>query len=147
MKTKELTFQQALKALDEDKCIGIRPESFMTNNYYKETDDGHLSYFIPRTNVFILKSSLSLSTLLGKWNLVTGSIPTPKTEQRIFNYWIVIFPDGTTELYDQKPTESTCKTAQYVFERCQTYTFNYPRKESEERIGYKNRRTDNTEIP
>lgn len=125
-KTKGLTFQQALKALHGDKCIGIKPEDFMTNNYYKETNDGHLTYFIPATDKFILENTLSISSLLGKWDLVMESIPTPKTEQRIFNYWVVIWPGGTTGLYDQKPLKSTYKRAQHVFNRHQAYIYTYP---------------------
>ena len=126
IKTKELTFQQALKALNDKECIGIRPKSFITNDYYKETDGGLLAYFIPATNKFILKDSLSLSVLLGKWDLVTGFITTLKTEQRIFNYWVVVWSDGTTGLYYRKPSKGIYKKAQHVFDRHQAYIHTYP---------------------
>ena len=125
-KTKGLTLSKALKALNDNKCIGIRPENFITNDYYKETNGEQLTYFIPATNEFILKNTLSLSTLLGKWNLVTESISTPKTEQRIFNYWIVVWPDGSTSLFNQEPLKSTYERAQHVFDRHQAYIYTYP---------------------
>lgn len=129
-KTKGLTFSKALKALNDNKCIGIRPESFMTNDYYKETDGGHLTYFIPVTNKFILKNSLSISALLGKWDLVMEATPTPKTEQRIFNYWIVVWPCGSTSLFNQEPLKSTYERAQHVFDRHQAYIYTYPEVEN-----------------
>ena len=125
MKTKGLTFQQALEALNDDECIGIKPEKFLGNNYYKKDTGDYLTYFVPLTNTFTVTKFFPLPMLLGKWDLVIK--PPLITQQRIFNYWIVIWSNGTISLFNQKPLKATYKRAQHVFEHHQEYIFTYPK--------------------
>ena len=119
MKTKGLTLQQALKALKENKCIGIKPTK-------KFLDTAHLdiTYYKKDINNHLIISAPSIPMLVGKWDLILN--PVPKTEQRILNYWIVIWSDGAKTFYTQKPTRDIYGRAQHVFERHQAYIFTYP---------------------
>ena len=131
MKTIGVTFQNALKALNDNKCIGIRPKNHIGDNYYTKDKSNRLIYLVPSTGTFLIETSFTLFRLLGKWNLVMESIPVPKTEKRIFNYWVVVWPDGTVETYDVKPPDAVHNEAQHVFRHSQGYTFTYPEEEEQ----------------
>lgn len=126
MKTKGLTFQQAL---GKNECVGISPVNFEASRYYKKDENGHLAYFSAVTDAILPKINLQLPILLGKWNLVIRLKPKSKTEQRIFNYWLVIWQNGLIDFYRYKPSEDIYKRVQHVFERHQGYLFTYQERE------------------
>ena len=117
MKTKELSFEEALKILEEGKCEGIRPEKWHTcTSFYKKDERGALRFC--HEDKF-RDVNLELSTFLGKWNLVGAK---PEKHKRVINniVWCrdfngCIYPtsmQGTfdwSQLLDKPDMKITCE--------------------------------------
>lgn len=116
MKTKGLSFLEAVEALEKGKCLQIK-------SCHSKID------YTPRCGILypddLTIIALSVFEILGEWELIGVK---PRTEEREFKYWVAIFVDREVLLYT-KPTFVTYKTAQHVFEHTQKYTYTFPEED------------------
>lgn len=114
-----LTFLEACEALKEGKCKEI--ENGWECRY--RMHNSALS-FINADDSMDIGIKLSLDSFLGKWRLVDEK---PRTEERTFEYWLVIWNDGSKPtIYSGSPSQNVREIAQ-VIAFCEAYIYIYPK--------------------
>lgn len=113
-----LTFLEACEALDKNRCERI--ENKFGHQY--KVINGILGYVLC-DNEIDKAIRLSPKDFLNKWRLIDEK---PRTEERTFKYWMVIWNDGTRPtIYYDSPSQNVREVAQ-IIAFCEAYIYTYP---------------------
>lgn len=116
MKTKGLTFLEAVEALHSGKCEAIENEN---NTKYTINTTGLTLY--RQDNSYL---PIPLEIFLDSWSLIK---PKPKTEFRELEYWIIVDDDGSITITRTGPTTEMCSTVQHVKKCSFGYIYTFPK--------------------
>lgn len=111
-----LTFLEAIKALNEGRCKAIENEYRMQYVIRNGTLNHRKIHGI----------EIGVKGLLGKWRLIDFK---SKTEPRILRYWIVIYNDGKCAIYTKSPDMQVYEASQRVKACSFEYMYEFPEEE------------------
>lgn len=128
MKTKGLTFTEAVQLLNAGKCKGIAPQVFINKNEYYVNRNDCLMHYSEITGEH-REPRIMLDIFLEEWDLIE---PKPKTEERVLEYWIIVWESGKLPtICDEDPLELGVETKglAQVHRKIFYYTYTFPEEE------------------
>lgn len=117
MKTKGLTFLEAVRALGDGKCEEIK--NIPSGCIYRRNGCGTICYAHIDDS---LSDGIGLTPnlYLGEWEIAS---PKPRTEERVLEYWLIVWKHGAV-------STSVCQPSTRVYEQAQhithTYIYTFP---------------------